>query len=495
MNDLWDHMPCGMVSFAGDGVILRVNDTLLAMTGHERAAITGQPFHVLLSKGGRIFYHTHLFPLLQMRGEVEEIYLSILTQSGAEIPMLMNARSRVTDSGATMHDAIFVRVRQRAQFETALLNERKKAQQANKAKDDFLATLSHELRTPLNPMLMLSTEMELDLTLPLAVRQQAGVIRSNAELEARLIDDLLDHTRITRGKIHLVESILNLHELLTLTEDITRIDSRTKRIELHFLKEATEHHMQGDSARLQQVFWNLVKNAIKFTPEEGAVHVRTHNSVEGKVSITVTDTGMGIHADTLPHIFEAFEQGSISKQQFGGLGLGLAITKSIVELHQGSIRAESPGLGQGASFTVEFNICPRPFQDAAPVQAAHDSGSLSLLLVEDHESTREVLARILRRCGHEVHAAATGAEALLLAQTVEHLDAVISDIGLPDQSGLDLMRELKVRRPSLPGIALSGYGMEQDLKDARSAGFSGHLVKPVSLDQLRSLLAQLTAAS
>lgn len=495
MSDLLDHVPCGIVSLAPDGVIIRVNELLLNMLGLQRAAVVGQPFHSLLTKGGRIFYQTHLFPLLRMRGEVEEIYLSLLTHRGDEIPMLLNARTRVSESGETLHDAILVRVRQRALFETALLNEKKKVQQASKAKDEFLAALSHELRTPLNPMLMLSTEMELDQTLPLPVRLQAGIIRSNAELEARLIDDLLDLTRIAHGKLHLVPDIVSLHELLTLTEDIARSDSRSKRVTLRFIKEAAHHHVRCDSARMQQVFWNIVKNAIKFTPADGAVEVRTRNVAPGRIAVSVADTGMGIHPDSLPHIFAAFEQGSISKQQFGGLGLGLAITKSIVEMHQGSIHAESPGLGKGSTFTVEFATCQPACPAEAPKPAPNGEGLLRLLLVEDHDSTREVLARILRRSGHEVHTARTGAEALLLVETVEGLSAIISDIGLPDQSGLDLMRLIKAQQPDLPGIALSGYGMEKDLREARAAGFSAHLVKPVALDQLRALLSQVAAGS
>lgn len=490
-----DHAPCGLITLAADGTVLVVNETLLRMLSLERSSVVGRPFSGLLSKGGRIFYQTHLFPLLRMRGEVEEIYLSLLALSGEEVPVLVNARTRDpgTTAGTPEHDVIVVRVRQRALFENALLNERKKAQEASKAKDDFLAALSHELRTPLNPILMLSTELELDEALPMNVRQQLGVIRSNAELEARLIDDLLDLTRIVHGKLHLVQSVFSLHDLLSLTEDIVRSEGRTKRVALKFIKEASQHHVCCDSARMQQVFWNLVRNAIKFTPAEGTVKVHARNDQPGKIAITVTDTGIGIPADTLPHIFDAFEQGGIPKQQFGGLGLGLAITKSLVELHNGCIQAESQGLGQGASFTVEFSTCPPPAAPAAAPATTlpHRKASLRLLLVEDHDSTREVLARILRRSGHEVHTAGTGAEAMLVAQTVENLSAVISDIGLPDQSGLDLMCQLRAAHPDLPGIALSGYGMEQDVKNARDAGFYAHLVKPVSMDQLRSLLNEL----
>ncbi len=493
MNDLLDSVPCGLVTFASDGIVHMANATLLRMLGLEREEMVGKPFHLFLTSGSRIFYQTHLFPLLKMRGEFEEIYISLRLQDAGEIPMLMNARTRGEDVGAsTLHDCVLVRVRQRAQFEEALLNAKKKAQQASKAKDDFLAALSHELRTPLNPMLMLSTEMELDEALPPQARKQAGIIRSNAELEARLIDDLLDLTRIAHGKFVLVQSVVSLHELLVLTEDIARGDSAAKRISLQFAKEAAEHHLECDSARMQQVFWNLVKNAIKFTPEGGEIHVTTRNAVPGRISVSVTDTGMGIAAEALPRIFQAFDQGSISTQRFGGLGLGLAIAKSIVEMHAGSIAVTSPGAGLGATFTVEFATSAAPAPAAPRVVSASAAPALRLLLVEDHESTREVLARILRRSGHEVHAARDGAEALRFAAEVENFHVVISDIGLPDQSGFDLMRQLKERH-GLPGIALSGYGMEDDLKNARSAGFFAHLVKPIVLDQLRALLSQVAA--
>jgi PAS domain S-box-containing protein len=493
MNDLLDSVPCGLITFASDGIVHMINATLLRMLGLQREEVAGRPFHHFLSRGSRIFYQTHLFPLLKMRGEIEEIYLSLLAKDGGEIPMLMNARTRGEDIGSsTLHDCVLVRVRQRAQFESALLNEKKKAQQASKAKDDFLAALSHELRTPLNPMLLLSTEMELDETLPQQARMQAGIIRSNAELEARLIDDLLDLTRIAHGKFHLLQSVTSLHDLLVLTEDIARGDSSAKRIRLRFTQEAADHYMECDSARMQQVFWNLLKNAIKFTPEGGEIHVTTHNAAPGRITVSVTDTGIGIAAEALPRIFQAFDQGSISTQRFGGLGLGLAIAKSIVEMHAGTIAVTSPGVGQGATFTVEFATCTPPAAVAPRVVSATAVPSLRLLLVEDHESTREVLARILRRFGHEVHVARDGAEALRLAAEVENFSAVISDIGLPDQSGLDLMRQLKERH-GLPGIALSGYGMEEDLKNARAAGFFAHLVKPIVLDQLRALLSQVAS--
>ena len=483
------------MSFADDGAIQAINTTLLGMLGYACEEVEGFHIQNLLSAGGRVFYQTHLFPLLKMHGQVEEIYLSLRCKDGTDLPTLLNAR-RNERNGIAVSDCVFMRMRQRGQFEEELLKARKAAQKANKAKDEFLAALSHELRTPLSPVLMLSTVMELDTALPAEVREQAGVIRRNAELEARLIDDLLDLTRIAHGKLKLVPTTVDIHTLLSQTEEIVLSESRGKRVTVQFRKEAGEHHVLGDSARLQQVFWNVIKNAVKFTPAGKEVCVTTSNISTNRLAVQVTDSGIGIDPEALPHIFNAFEQGNVSTQRFGGLGLGLAITRAIVTMHGGSIRAESEGKDHGATFIVELNTIPAPEPTAdvlAPVLAA-PFRKLHLLLVEDHESTREVLARILRRCGYEVKAAGTGEEALTLATAAGPFDAVVSDLGLPDQSGFDLMRALKAKH-NLLGIALSGYGMEEDLRKAKAAGFSAHLVKPVPFDQLRALLDQVAAGT
>lgn len=496
MDELLNNAPCGFLSFADDGSIRAINSTLLGMLGYERKEVEGFHIQNVLSAGGRVFYQTHLFPLLKMHGAVEEIYLSLRSKGGTDLPVLLNARRSQRD-GIAVNDCIFMRMRQRGQFEEELLKAKKAAERANKAKDDFLAALSHELRTPLSPVLMLSTVMELDSALPPEVREQAGVIRRNTELEARLIDDLLDLTRIAHGKLKLVPTTVDIHGLLGQTEEIVLSESRGKRVNVQFLKEAAEHHVHGDSARLQQVFWNVIKNAIKFTPAGKTVRVITQNVSPERIAVRVIDEGIGVDPEVLPHIFNAFEQGNVSTQRFGGLGLGLAITKAIVTMHGGSIRAESKGKGHGATFTIELKTVREPHQQPPEVTAptlATPTRKLRLLLVEDHDSTREVLARILRRCGYEVTAAGTGEEALKLAGTEGPLDVVISDLGLPDQSGFDLMRTLKAKH-HLPGIALSGYGMEEDLRKAKAAGFIAHLVKPVPFDQLRALLDQFAAGT
>ncbi len=240
----------------------------------------------------------------------------------------------------------------------------------------------------------------------------------------------------------------------------------------------------------------MVKNAIKFTPSNGEVKVITSDSAPGRLRIEVVDTGIGIDESGLQRIFNAFEQGSVSTQQFGGLGLGLAIARAIVDMHRGSIAAASAGKDRGSTFTIEFDTCAAPPAPASPVPSpkAARGRQLRLLLVEDHDSSREVLASILRRFGHFVEAAANGADALRAAASAEPLDLVISDLGLPDQSGFELMEKLKARH-GLRGIALSGYGMDEDVRRAREAGFSAHLIKPVSMEQLRLLLDQAAAGT
>lgn len=384
-------------------------------------------------------------------------------------------------------------------FELALQREALKlsaeeAQSASRAKDDFLAALSHELRTPLTPVLMTAVELETEPSLPAEVREQIAMMRRNIELEARLIDDLLDITRISRGKLTIAPVSADIHQLLRHTGEIVRSDGLGKQVHLGYSFEAARHHSFADPTRVQQVFWNLIKNALKFTPAGGSVTVRTRNDESGRIVISVEDTGVGISAAALPHIFRAFEQGDAAGQhRYGGLGLGLAISQAIVEAHGGSIRAESAGSGRGATFTVTL-VTSDEGATASRTQSAPAGASraLRLLIVDDHEATRTVLSRLLTRSGYQVTLAASMQEALKAFGTAQ-FDVVISDLGLPDGSGLDLMREVLRQRP-VAGIALSGYGMEEDLRQTRQAGFFAHLIKPVNIEQLRNLLLQLPVA-
>jgi signal transduction histidine kinase len=381
----------------------------------------------------------------------------------------------------------------------------REAQAANQAKDRFLATLSHELRTPLTPVLAIVSGLRDERSLTDEVRNRLDMIRRNVELEARLIDDLLDLTRISRGKLELrrelvdVESLVE-HALETCQGEGT--DDDRLRIEVHLA--ARDHLVLADASRLTQVFWNLLRNAFKFTPAGGAVRVLSWNEAAppvlsgvatGTVAVEISDTGMGIRPEVLPRIFDAFEQGDRRvTRQFGGLGLGLAITKAIVELHGGVLTAWSEGEGAGAAFTVHLPLAgveclalpavPAPVEAEGELRAA---GPLRLLLVEDHRDTAEAMADLLRAQGHRVTVAGTVTEALGAAESAGGLDLLVSDLGLPDGSGLDLMRELAARR-GLRGIALSGYGTEEDVRRSREAGFEEHLTKPVDFQTLKDAI-------
>ena len=368
---------------------------------------------------------------------------------------------------------------------------RDEAERANCAKDDFLAILSHELRTPLTPVLMCATALEHEESIEPELRAQLSMIRRNVQLEARLIDDLLDLTKIARGTLQLVGSgPIDVHSLLTHTREIVENDASQKSVQLDFDLMASEHHVRGDATRLHQVFWNLVKNAIKFSMAGGRITVHTCNPAPGEFVLTVEDTGAGITRQTLPDIFRAFVQGeSREARAAGGLGLGLAISKAIVEAHGGTIRAESAGPGRGAIFTIEL-AAVLPFPGAAVIESEPQfrttPPSLRLLVIEDHEPTMMVLVRLLRRYGHEVFTAENVERALAVAAT-HSFDLVISDLGLPDGNGIDLMRQL-AKEYGLRGIALSGYGMPEDRAKTKQAGFLAHLVKPINFDQLQSAL-------
>ncbi|HSI11994.1 MAG TPA: response regulator [Chthoniobacter sp.] len=382
-----------------------------------------------------------------------------------------------------------------AEQREALRRSAEEAQAANRAKDEFLAALSHELRTPLNPVLMTAASLEKDMSLSQDVRDQLSMMRRNVELETRLIDDLLDITRISRGKLTVAAVSSDLHQLLRETVDIVRNGDPSRSIAVVFTLDAESHYARVDPARIQQVFWNLIKNAFKFSTANGTVTVHTRNEGTDKIVISVEDTGVGISADALPRIFKAFDQGdNAGNHRYGGLGLGLTISKAIVEAHGGSIQAQSDGLNKGATFTLALATTAAPEAEPSPgPKPPSPAGGLRVLIVEDHEATNTVLARLLTRGGHQVTLSACIQQALQ-ALGANTFDVVISDLGLPDGSGIDLMREIRETYPAMVGIALSGYGMETDLQKSKAAGFYAHLVKPIDIDRLRSLLDEIAVS-
>jgi signal transduction histidine kinase/DNA-binding response OmpR family regulator len=364
---------------------------------------------------------------------------------------------------------------------------RAEAERANLAKDSFLAMLSHELRTPLTPVLTSVLALEQTDGLPDETRASLQMIRRNVELEARLIDDLLDLTRISKGKVQLSIEEVDAHSLLRNALEICQADIDKKQLSLRTDFAAEKVCLEADPARLQQIFWNLIKNAVKFTPEGGRLEIRTRND-DGQLRVEVSDSGMGIDAETLPKIFNAFEQGD--RTQLGGLGLGLAISKALVETHSGKLTAESAGKDQGATFTAIFPVAEHnadASKDAIP-SVPVPRKSMRVLLVDDHEDTNRSLTQLLRRRGYHVQPAHS-VQSALEAAARERFDVLVSDIGLPDGSGIDLMQKLKNDHPIF-GIALTGFGMEDDLRRSHDVGFTHHLIKPVDLNRLDALIQQ-----
>ena len=368
------------------------------------------------------------------------------------------------------------------------------AQAAARAKDDFLAALSHELRTPLTPVLLTVNEMLQSHRLHESLRDGLEMIERSVQLEARLIDDLLDLTRISRGQVKAHFEVRDVHRLLADVERLRRERSQEKNVSIELLLEASEHHVWGDAARLEQVFWKLLDNAVKFSSAGGWVEVRTSNLEHARIQIDVTDHGLGIPPETLPRLFQPFERGRVARPHFEGLGLGLAIARSLVDLHGGTLTAASDGTGLGSTFSVVLGTVPLPvrLQAQRPDRPKPAQRPLRLLVVEDHAPTRDVLSALLQVGRHQVKTAGDIATARQLAET-HVFDLVLSDLGLPDGSGLDLMIELRDRY-GLEGIAVTGYDLEDDLHRSRDAGFREHLVKPVTLDQLSAAIARAAEA-
>jgi hypothetical protein len=363
---------------------------------------------------------------------------------------------------------------------------------SNLAKDKFLAMLSHELRTPLTPVLASAVALESEQSLPDDVHESLQMIRRNVELEARLIDDLLDLTRIDTGKLQLNFEVVDAHRLLQNALEICQAEIDRKHLVRALDLGAQKVHLRADPARLQQIFWNLINNAVKFTPSGGQIRIFTKNVPGDQLHVEIADTGLGIEPESLPKIFDAFEQGG--RTQLGGLGLGLAISKTLVEMHGGTVSAQSAGRDKGSTFTLVFPTCEKADSQIASVAppSARERQAMRILLVEDHEDTNRSLTNLLRRRGYEVLSAGNIQAALDLSKK-EEFDLLISDLALPDGSGIDLMQTLRSKRPVI-GIALTGFGMEEDIRKSHDAGFKHHLVKPIDVNKLDSLIQETARA-
>lgn len=371
----------------------------------------------------------------------------------------------------------------------ALRAAKDEADRANQAKDRFLAVLSHELRTPLAPITTAVHVLEKVAQVDDRHRELLPMIRRNVALEARLIDDLLDLTAISAGKVSLQRERVDMHQLTRAVVAMVQDTLREKGIRLELELDAASPWVHADQARMQQVLWNIIRNAAKFTPQGGRILVRTVTE-GGEFTLSCTDSGIGIAQDALDRIFNPFEQADAEvARSFGGLGLGLAIAQGLIQQHGGRIRASSGGRGSGASFSITL-----PCTEAAEAQppqaiAAPAAGAdrKRVLLVEDNEDAAAALSMCLEEYGYEVQHVGTCADALRTA-AAGGFDAVLTDLGLPDGSGIELGRALS---RELPVLALSGYGREQDRKRSAEAGFAAHLVKPADPAEVHAKLMQV----
>ena len=494
LRRLSDSNVIGIIQSTMDGIV-HANDTFLRIVGYSREELNAGHLHwQQLTPPEYAAQDRRAVQELVTCGIGTPIEKEYIRKDGSRIPVVIGG-AKLSDSPLKWI-AFVMDLSERKRAERELRRAKEAAELASQAKDHFLAVLSHELRTPLTPVLATAQMMEVDqsLKLPPNVRDSISMIRRNVELEAKLIDDLLDLTRISRGKLELCFRTVDLHEKVRHVIQMCDGDIRSRQLNLVVELAAERHHVQADPGRLQQVLWNLLKNAVKFTPPGGQVTIRSQNPGEGCILMAVKDTGTGIEPEVLPRLFNAFEQGGKEiTRQFGGLGLGLAISKGLVELHGGTLSAYSEGKGKGACFTLELQTSSAEGKTGRDLGFSENelAGPMSgrVLLVEDHADSARTMALLLKSYGFEVRVADTIASALRAIQS-EEFDLLISDIGLPDGSGLDLMRQVRLKS-ALKGIAVSGYGMEEDIRKSQEAGFIAHLTKPVSLEKLDRVIRHL----
>lgn len=505
----FENAALGITHTDTQGRLIRHNQKLCDTLGYTREELEGKGFRDLTYPEDIELDMAQYEDLWAGRTDSYDIQKRYLRKDGKLVWVEAHRTLQRDASGHPLYAInVFQDITARKQAEAELEAARRSAdrakaaaEEASRAKDRFLATLSHELRTPITPVLAAVSMLQKREGLDALMRHDLELIRRNIELEARLIDDLLDLTRIARGKIELDKRPVDLCTIVQRAVEVCRPDIEARELNFEFNGPPVPYLVEADAARLQQVFWNLLKNAIKFTPHGGWVGVRCDAEGDRLVQVEVSDSGVGIEAKALERIFDAFEQGERSTtRQFGGLGLGLAISKSLVELHGGAIEARSPGRGLGATIQVKLPLlaCLTPGPKAHASEAEREAmvqpkPALCLLLVEDHGDTAEMMQRMLEAEGHRVTTAGDVASALALIGS-HHFDMLISDLGLPDGSGLDLMRDLRARGRSLPCIALSGYGQEQDIRESHAAGFAAHVVKPVDMDRLLDAMDKVRPA-
>jgi PAS domain S-box-containing protein len=416
----------------------------------------------------------------------------LIRKDGSEVP--------IDDSGAPIRDVngdvrgvvlVFRDFSEHKRAERELLEAKEAAETASKVKDQFLAMLSHELRTPLTPVLATINLWEASEEVPPSLHPDLQMLRRSIELEARIIDDLLDLTRIARGMLSFSPENTDVHALIEFLVDLSQSEVQNKQLNLSLQLKAAQHHVHTDASRLQQVLWNIIRNAVKFTDARGEIVVTTSNGANGNIDTSVTDNGIGMTAETISKLFVPFEQADPTRNRhYGGLGLGMAISNALVELLEGELHAKSEGLGRGSTFTLSFPTtrekAPSSETNRVPVTSR---SKVRLLLIEDHSDTARALVRLLENRGYTIESVpnvALGLEATARGD----FDLLLCDLGLPDGTGIDFIEKVR-ETDKTPAIALTGFGMQQDVERAQNAGFNAHLTKPVNLQKLEATIWRL----
>ena len=507
---LQDSGVIGVVFWTRDGQVVDANEAFLSMVGYSRhELVSGKLSWTAMTPPEFAHLDTRAFVEMEATGictPFEKVYVA---KDGRRIPILVGNAfwEGTTDSGVAW--ILDVSARREAEAERDSLLERERlaraqAEQANRSKDEFLAMVSHELRTPLNAMLgwarMLSSGT------PDAARQKRGleVIERNAIAQAQLIEDLLDVSRIVHGKLRLEVASMDLHAVVEAAIDSVRPGFESKGLQLSVTLEPNLAPILGDAQRLQQVVWNLLSNSAKFTPKGGHVQVELR-SVGTYVELVVTDNGRGIAQSALPFVFDRFRQADASiTRAFGGLGLGLSIARHLVELHGGTIQAESAGEGTGSRFVLTLGRLPLGTEEprllpatlpprTPPSQASSELSGLRVLVVDDEPDARELTTTILSEGGATVVAATSASHALRILDE-QPLDVMLSDIGMPEQDGYELIRrvrQLQTPAAKIPAAALTAFARSDERRQAMLAGFQLHISKPVEPTELTAAVACL----
>lgn len=511
-NLLFEHAACGLVVADVDGTILRANTTFCNWLDYTAAELIGQRrIQEFFTMGGRVFHQTHCTPMLELRGSVAEVQVDLLHRDRTRLPMLINiVRHR---HGDVIHDAfaLFIATDRRS-YERELLAARKVAEAelearlgaearlnetnqklsvANRRKDEFLATLAHELRTPLAPMRnVLEAVKQQSLNASLQEWSFEVLDRQLTHM-THLVDDLMEVSRITQGRLELRRAAVDLVAILRSVLDDVAAFAKTAAHTLEFVMPEQAITVDADATRLNQVFANLLTNAIKYTPTGGKISV-TATRQGAEAVVAVRDTGIGIPEESLSTIFEMFSQLSPALERSkGGLGIGLALVRGLVALHDGTISVASDGTGMGSEFTVRLPGIEALLPMAPPPLEESSSKRYRILVVDDSVDAAQSLAMALDLFGHDTAIAYDGATALQVAAEIKP-QVMLLDIGLPDQNGYDVARQ--IRRETWGAevflIAATGWGQETDKHLAQEAGFDAHLTKPIDFGKLRILLAQ-----